>query len=142
MARRLRYGTGAMSVEMDDTMSKIARAAIERVQPGLLDELEDIARETHDDARKRWPVDTGESRAALDYGVRVVRSGTQVEAYVSNDAPHTRYIRSRKITGLGEWDGEKNPFALLVRKPLQSSAKELAERLADAALEALEEGAE
>ena len=73
---------------------------------GLIDELTPAARAVLDEevgaiyseARRQWPIKTGESKAALKFSVRVV--GDKIVASISNDVEYTKYIRTSRRRGL------------------------------------------
>lgn len=120
----LRYGSGSVTVEMSDTLDRLAREAIDRVQPGLIAELTRTAQQVHANAVRRWPVRTGTSRAGLTWYLAISEGGTEIRAVVSTGGvPYTWYIRPQTLyngnTGWNEW----------VQRPMRAAGPELAKVL-------------
>ncbi len=67
-----------------------------------------------DDARSKWPVETGRSRAGLE-PPRIVVSGDRVRLTVRNSVDYSANVRIRAQRGLRAWD-------VLVREPIRRIA--------------------
>jgi hypothetical protein len=116
---KLRFGSGSVSVEMDDTLDRMVRAAINKAQPGALREVERATEELYAQAVAQWPVKTGTSRAGLRREVLVSQGLDRIRGRVFNDVDYAKYIRPRALYGAD------TAFVAYLRRP----AKEIAERL-------------
>jgi hypothetical protein len=124
---RLRYGTGSLSVEVDDRTDQLVRAAVEKVAPGALQLIEREVREVFDNAKARWPVGpdkryrTGHSRDML--GWDVVFDGTGlIRGRVYCTAEWSKYIAPKGLKG-------RYAFAEYLRKPMVAKTRPLVEAL-------------
>ena len=111
------YGDSAVRVRMGDAMETMFRRALDQAAPGLLAEIERSTRALYESARDEWPVKTGRSRSALEWGVRVEGDG-RVAGFIRNPVPYLIYIRRKK--------DHKNPWITLVRQPAHRDADRLA----------------
>ena len=118
---RLRYGSGIATVELDDTMDRIDRRAVEVVHPGLVAAIEAKLEKVGQALVTRWPVRTGKSAAGFDWYVRV--SQIEIKGVVENKVPYTYYVRPRALwggtTGWSEW----------VQIPMRQAQQELVDEL-------------
>jgi hypothetical protein len=126
----LRYGNGNVSIEMDDTLDRLYRNAIERAAPGVLERIEAETKAIHDEARRQWPVGhprdparrgRAHSREQLSWGASI--KGNQIVGWVRNTAPWSPFIRPTKLygstTAFREW------LQLPARKAARKLVKEL-----------------
>lgn len=118
---KLRYGSGIATIEMDDTMDRLVRRAIEVSQPGLVRRLEETAQRIHAETVARWPVRTGRSKAGLDWYMAIKEGGTEIRAVISTGGvPYTFYVRPLSLyggnTGWSEW----------VQRPMREAGAKLA----------------
>ena len=85
----------------------------------VADRLEDGARDIYTQAREQWPVKSGRSRDALEYGLRIP-DPTTLEAFVRNTASYWAYIRK-------PWpDGNVFVARELILKPGRKEARRIA----------------
>lgn len=120
---RLRFGSGSVRIEMDDTLDRIYRRALDRVAPKVVERIEDATEEVFDVAQIDWPVRTGRSRRGLQRFVAISSDHAHIRGTITNDVVYARFIRARNLGG-------KSPFVELLRKPMRAKAKELAVVLA------------
>ena len=128
----------SISYKMDDTLQRIARRAVDKVQPGLADAIETEMQRIHDEAVRDWPVgrfrkDRGgvHSRDRMD--IQFVISGDKVEARVTNDAPWAAKIRANKLHG-------RSPYVEYLKKPLRKARNKLVRELPREVTEVLSDG--
>lgn len=119
----LKFGRGAISVEIGDELDRMIRRGLAETRPGLLRHLEEAAKSVGAGATARWPVKTGKSKAAMQWGVRLIDEG--IEAFVLNDAnnggfPYVYAIRSRSGTQM---------WKELVRRPMERRGAKLVDEL-------------
>ena len=138
MAKRLRYGSGPHSIEMDDIYDKYVRAWADRAVPGIIDELEEETQRVHDEAKGRWPVGKNpltakqpiRSRDGLDWEVRYNRDRQELEGRITNSAWWARYVSVWYLGG-------KNAMVELLRKPLRKAQKRFEDKILDRVIQAL-----
>lgn len=120
---RLRFGSGGVRIEMDDTLDRIYRRVLDRVAPKVVDRIEDATAEVFDGAVIDSPVRTGQFRRGFRQFVTVSPDHTQIRGTIVNDVIYARYVRANNLGG-------KSPIVELVRKPMRAKARELAVVLA------------
>ena len=128
----------SISFKMDDTLQRIARQAVNKVQPGLIDAIEAEVRQIHDDAVREWPVgryrrDRGGVHSRDRMAVEVVIDGDKVRGRVTNDAEWAPFIRANKLLG-------KSPYVELLKKPLRRARNKLVRELPREVTEILSDG--
>ena len=119
MARTLHFGTGSVTVKMEDKLGEMVQNTIRRVLPGALEEVERATDELFWSAYEAWPVKTGDSKAGLRQEIVVSQDFKMIRGRVFNDIPYAKYIKPR------EFYGTKSAFVEYLRKP----AKKMADRL-------------
>lgn len=127
--RKLRVGRGIAMVELDDGLERGIGAALDRLAPGLLDRLETGIDGIALDALTRWPVKTGASKRAMEWGVRLPDED-HLEGFVVNTAEHSGKEYAYLIQPKG---GGKPVWRTLVVDPMLARADRIAESLADEA---------
>ena len=118
---RLKYSQGSITIEMDETMDRLVRRAIDQAAPGVLERVEADSRAVYTDAHKRWPVVTGRSRAGLTH--EVIVSDTEVRGRVSNPVDYAFYVRPKKLYGAS------TAWSAWVQQPMRKAANKLAKEL-------------
>lgn len=113
---------------MDSTTHDMLAAAIDNLAPGVRERLEREARELYEEARAGWPVKTGRSRDALQWGVRIPDDDS-IESHVGVDpksdaVEYFHLIKGRKHRGKQTW-------RVLLQRPAQERARKLGEDLKD-----------
>lgn len=115
---------------MDDTMERLARAALDRAAPGVLDEIETEVGAIHSAAVGRWPKGKNprtrkqpfHSRDRLEMETRISEGGETVSGHVTNDAWWARYVTLWFAQG-------RNAFTELLRKPMRKAQKRIADSI-------------
>ncbi len=121
---KLTYGSGAVSVTLDNGFEELIRLALDKTIPGIVAKMEQVADSLEENARSKWPVRTGKSRDGLRSEVRVAPGFTSVRARLVNDVPYARFIKSPRVrTGTG------SAYVELMRRPTEAAAVALAEEL-------------
>lgn len=121
--RRIYAGRGKAQIELTGSMrDMVDRVLSSRGVRRVADRLEDGARRIYRSARSEWPEDTGRSKAALEYGLRLP-SPTALEAFVRNTSPYWYYIRKK-------WP-DNNVYVAreLILKPGRREAKKIAREM-------------
>lgn len=134
--QRLRFGAGSVSVEMDDTLERIYRRALEDVHPGLLDAIQGEVEPIYRDVLKRWPI--GKERPDRPYhsisrfrqAVTITPDHSTVRGTITNDAPWARFVAPVNLWG-------RNGFVELLRKPMRKAHRRIATKVAKQAAERL-----
>ena len=129
---KLKFGSGAIRLDMDDTLERMMRAAAERVAPGVLDRIDTAVTRIEAEATRRWPVKTGKSRDGLASHTIITPDGDHIRGTVMNDVFYARYVKSFKNSLNG-----KSAMVTLLMKPIQAEAKLLAEDLGKIATKAI-----
>lgn len=135
---KLRYGNARVSVEMDDVAERMARRAIERAAPGILDEIERETETVFRQAQGRWPKGKNprthkqpiHSREALRSEYRISEDGKKVSGHIVNDAWWARYVSLWFAQG-------RNAFAYLIRRPMRAAQRRLSDKLAQRVIDIL-----
>jgi len=125
MTRRIRYGSGAAGIELEDKIGELVLRAVRGANPAVMARLEQEARELYEKAYATWPVKTGLSRAHLYWAVQV-EPPDGVAAVVRNDMTRggVNYIRfARDKAGKHIWNTR-------VRTPGRRRARKMADDLA------------
>ncbi|MEQ1565386.1 MAG: hypothetical protein ABMA64_07090 [Myxococcota bacterium] len=120
---KLKFGSGGIRIEMDDVLDRMYRNALERVAPGVVDQIERATNEVFTEAVAEWPVRTGTSRAGLEQHVTVTAEGDAVRGTITNAVAYSKFIRAKSLDG-------RSPLVELLRKPLRQRAGELSDDLA------------
>ncbi len=124
MGRKLTFGSGSVSVTMDDAFEDLVRTALDRTFPGMLRKVELATEAVFDLAFAAWPVKSGVSRASLGWEVRLSPDLRSIRGRLFNTAKYAKFIRSAKIkTGSG------SAYVELMRRPTERAGLALAEEL-------------
>lgn len=127
---RLRFGSGSVSIELDDTLDRMARAAVDRVHPGLLDRMEADTEAVLDDVRKEWPKGRRRrpvrkhSRDLFEMQSRISADKGVITTTITNSAPYAKYVKPVKLWG-------KSGYVVYLRNPLRKRQRALVKDLAD-----------
>lgn len=130
----LQVRQGNVTVTLDDGLEKLARAAIENVLPGVLDEMTRLAAEVASDAHADWPVKTGKSAAGIRLVQELDLGRSSVAVRIRNDVSYAIYVKP------AVWHGATTAWERLIRKPMADLHRELTERLGPQIVEALRRG--
>lgn len=130
---KLSFGAGSVRIQMDDTLDRIYRRAIDKLAPGLLPAVETAIDDLHADAYAAWPVKTGRSKEALEHLTSVSPDNKVIRGTITDDVPYARFIKAKSLGG-------KSAFVELLRKPLRERAKELVKVLGRVTNERLSHG--
>ena len=120
---RLRAKAGKVTVEYDDVLDRLYRAAAERLAPGLLDACERKMEAVRDAAASAWPVKTGRSRAGLEVVSSIDANSGRLTVQIRNDVVYAVYVP------LSSTYGSSTAWQRLVRDPGRKATKELAAEL-------------
>jgi len=127
---RITYGTGSLSLVLDDQTAELVRRAVDEVAPGVLGKVEDAMRQVYGEAFAAWPVGPERrdrngvhSRDRLGYEVRVDVDGT-IRGRVFCTASWARYIKPKGLGG-------KSAFVWLLRRPFKRVVAPLNTELMD-----------
>ncbi len=128
----------SITYKMDDTLQRIARRAVDKVQPGLIDAIEAETRRIHDEAVRDWPVgrfrkDRGGVHSRDRMAMELVIDGDKVRGRVTNDAEWAPYIRANNLL-------QRSPYVELLRKPLKRARDKLVQELPREVTEILSDG--
>jgi hypothetical protein len=125
----LRFGNGGITVEMDDALDRIARAALERVHPGLVDTIGRETEQIHRLAVSRWPVGRDRpdrrgvhSKDRWRWDLIVSPDFDVVRGRISNDAEWAYMVKPRFLWG-------KTGYSELVRRPMVAARDRLVDTL-------------
>lgn len=128
----------SISYKMNDTLQRIARRAVDKVQPGLIDAIEAETRRIHDEAVRDWPVgrfrkDRGGVHSRDRMAMELVIDGDKVRGRVTNDAEWAPYIRANNLL-------QRSPYVELLKKPLKKARDKLVRELPREVTEILSDG--
>ncbi len=118
----MKIGRGKTTVILDGELSDAVERAIDRLAPGLRDRMARAMDDLVAPVKAAWPVKTGRSRDAFEWGVRLADLDT-LEGYAVNDAEN--YGREYAYLVKGQ-DGRQ-----IWREQLEKPARALAETLGD-----------
>lgn len=90
---KVRAVAGGVTVEYDDVFGDLLRRAVDDVAPGLLSTIERRYAKVHSYAKRRWPKDTGKSRAGLILVTAIDLVRQQVTVEIRNDVDYAIYVR-------------------------------------------------
>lgn len=110
---KIRYGRGAASIVMEDTVERMVRAVLEQSQGAVLRSVERVIDLTYLPAFHRWPVRSGKSKALLDHYVAVMP--TKIIGVVTTTSKYAYYIRTKRRDGIPV----KHVWTELVKKPFK-----------------------
>ena len=127
-----RFRDGAITIEMDDTLARIARRAVRQASPLVVDGIDEATQAIHADAYRSWPVLTGRSHAGLRQSL--VLGTSSVEGLIHTVVDYTFYIRPR------EFYGAATAWAEWVQKPMRKAATVLVRTLGPELVRSLESG--
>lgn len=123
MAREYWIGRGKVQVKVSADLAAMIDRLLSDTAPLVRDALEEEARRIYTEARVKWPVATGKSRDALEWGLRIP-DPTVLEAFVMNPVDYAWFIREK-------WPHNKKRVANeLLIKPVRRAGRRLARRLA------------
>lgn len=129
--RKLTIGGGIVSVDIDRTLEDIVKQALQRTNPGVLEEMEAVSDKIFDRAIRRWPVDSGKSKQGLEKSRRIVNFNT-LEVFITNKVKYTFFIR-------GKAQNRRRTWNVLVSTPGSRAGTRLAEKIGDRLAETLVE---
>jgi hypothetical protein len=129
------FRDGNVTVTLDDGLTRLARAAIDNVLPGVLATMEREVAQLADLAAEDWPVVSGVSRAGLQVTTTIDVGKSQVKVGVRNDVPYAIFVRPKA------WHGASTAWARLVQKPMGVLHLELVEVLGPQIIEAVRRAA-
>lgn len=122
--QRLRLGRGKNTLILQDEQASIVRDVIEGALPGVLDRLEQEARDHYETAQKAWPVKTGRSKRAMNWWVRLPRGDMSVlEGFVGFEPGEEGSSYAHLIKG--KKDGGKQSWRVHLQVPMRERATEL-----------------
>lgn len=135
---RVTYGKQGTRVTVDDggAFDKM----IKMLAPETVKAMEDEVDKIFKNAQDKWPVKTGDSKAALEAVYTVDSSGNlAVRASIINDAAHNgvyyaKYIKSNDLPNSG------SAYVELLRKPLMEKSREIGRILAAELAKAVNRG--
>ena len=133
---RLRYGKGAVSIEITGELKKMIVKALKSTDKILLDAVEEELTKIEIQAQKEWPVRQrkyGKSKGSKDQftkGIRIVPP-SMVEGFIRNKAPYAYAIKAGAGSKTSVPEG-KRPAVELVFKPAEEAATKIAIMVADA----------
>jgi len=155
MARRLRYGKGKGSIEITGTQKELLEQAIRDVAPLTLHIIETEIDKRVEYAKKNWIVrgdrvvetpsggrrvikqESKRSIDKFDKGIRIIRSGNQIEGFFRNMAPYAYVMRSASYSKRDDGSKSTVPEGRLVAQttmwlPAASAVDKLVAKLAAA----------
>jgi hypothetical protein len=138
---RIFLGRGAAQVVVSHELEEFAREAIRRASGHISDRIEETVERVFEKTLADWPIDSGESRAALKSGfrLRTIDGGHAIAGFIRGDADYTYFIRSRKR---GKKRGPKDrpvvhAWSEHARKPLDAAGEQLVRDLPEELTERL-----
>lgn len=155
MARRIRYGKGKGSIEISGTQRDLIESALRETAPLTMYILEGEIDSRVEYAKKHWivrgdrQVETPdgrvrtikqESKRSIDKfetGIRILRGGTQIEAFFRNDAPYAYSMKAASYSVREDGSPSTVPEGKLVAQrtmwfPAAHSVDKVIKKLADA----------
>lgn len=130
-----RVRDGNVTVTLDDGLSDLVAAAIDRALPGVRARMVADSAEILDFAVDEWPVKTGRSRAGLELVQELDLGRSSFAVRARNDVDYAIFVKPAK------WHGATTAWQRLVRGPMTSLHKELTETLGPVIVAALRSGA-
>jgi hypothetical protein len=121
--RRLRIRSGGALVDLDDGTAAFVERAIRTAHRVVVTEIEQATGAVHDSAAVKWPVKTGDSKAALEWGLQMPTT-SRVQGTISNDVGYAYMIKGKAQSGRSTWQE-------LVAKPMLAASKVLVNKIED-----------
>ena len=122
-------GRGASQVRIEGAL---ADGLVQEVRDALgpdADEMDRVADLIVARAQAQWPVKSGKSRDGWRTDLRVQPGSFDVEVFISNPVPYTRFISSTKVRTSDDAVRPRSPFQTLVRVPARQATRELKKTL-------------
>lgn len=129
MANRIRYGKGRASVWLEGALAENIEFELRRALGPVYDELEKAADQVLVDARKAWPVRTGDSRDGFFTTLTIHGHGWELTVSIMNRYEYTRYIRSTKLGKRRDATRIRSPSSVHVVRPSRKAARRLAKHV-------------
>lgn len=128
--QRLRLGRGKSTLILQEEQASIVRDVIDGALPGVLERLEQEARDHYESAQKAWPVKSGRSKKAMNWWVRLPRGDMSIiEGFVGFEPgePGSAYAHLIK----GKRDGGKQSWRVHLQQPMRERAMNLHRDIVD-----------
>ena len=155
MAKRLRYGKGRASVEIDGALKEMLEKALREVAPMTMAIIEAELEERVEHAKKNWivrgnrPIQNQDgswrtvkqkSLRSIDkftQGIRIVQGGRAIEGFFRNQAPYAYAIKVADYSKTQEGSKPKTPVGMRLAeetmwKPSRAGVPKLIKKLTDA----------
>jgi hypothetical protein len=115
---KLKFSDGPVAIEMDDTLERLVRRALDKAAPGVVDRITIETAEVYRVAKGLWPEKTGRSRAGLRQEVLV--GIDNVRGRIMNDVDYAYYVRPKVFYG------STTAWSEYVQRPMREAADKLA----------------
>ncbi len=155
MAKRLRYGKGRASVEIDGALKEMLEKALREVAPMTMAIIEAELEERVEHAKKNWivrgnrPIQNQDgswrtvkqkSLRSIDkftQGIRIVQGGRAIEGFFRNQAPYAYAIKVADYSKTEQGAKPKTPVGMRLAeetmwKPSRAGVPKLIKKLTDA----------
>ena len=116
-----RFKDGSITIDMSDTLADMARRAVQRTQPGVLEAMEREVEAARRDVVRDWPVKTGRSSRA--FKVETLFSPNDVTVRLINTIDYAPFVRPKEFFGVA------TGFVRIVRPRMRAAADTLIEEL-------------
>ena len=135
MAKRLKYGKGRGSIEIDGVQRDLILETIRAADPSIIKVLEDTVDELAKNSQERWFVRqpkygrSKDSKNQHTTGIRIVPPYT-IEAFVENTAPYAWAIKAGPTSNTNIPAG-KRLAAVVLWDPARRGVDKVIERIAN-----------
>ncbi len=133
MSRKIKFGSGSVTVELDDEVASAIQNVVDKVLPKTRREIDKQLAQIEDDARRRWLVrekNSKDSRSKL-YSEVVINSQLQLVGNIGNSATYAWAIRSGEDPQQSKLQTGKRISNELLFKPVKKQSDVIAETIAD-----------
>lgn len=115
-------GSGAVRAAVDLPTEALARQILAAGAPGVAEAVERAADRIVAEARERWPVRTGRSRAGLEAVVVVDPGLTTIRGTVVNEVEYARFVKDKQ---------DRSAMTELLAKPIRAATPALIAEIGD-----------
>jgi len=130
----LRIKSGAVTVTLDDGLTRLVERAIRNANGVVIEAIEDQVQPIHADAVAGAPVKSGRFKKGLAWALELDPSSSEIRGKIDSSAPYTHFIK----TPIKE--GSESVFRDLVVRPMRRGGRQLVRDLGPQIAQAWREG--
>lgn len=126
----IKFGKGRAEVSITGPTAQDIEAELRDTLGPLLSAIEDKVEPILEEAKKNWPVRSGESRDSLGLALQIDPGTFKVNVAITSDVFYTRLIKnSTRVGKAGDKVRPRKPVTTHLRKPTTQANRELKREL-------------